>query len=60
MISLFQASCIDSTATPEAVFAAEVTKLRNEKIKPKEQITLEPYERDHAVVIGVYRAPPKK
>lgn len=55
-----KASCIDSTATPEAVFAAEVTKLRNEKIKPKEQITLEPYERDHAVVIGVYRAPAKK
>lgn len=50
-----KASCIDSTANPEAVFAAEVTKLRNEKIKPKEQITLEPYERDHAVVIGVYR-----
>jgi len=55
-----KASCIDSTASPEAVFAAEVTKLRNEKIKPKEQITLEPYERDHAVVIGIYRAPPKK
>jgi len=55
-----KASCIDSTANPEAVFAAEVTKLRNEKIKPKEQITLEPYERDHAVVIGVYRAPVKK
>ena len=24
--------------------------------KPKEQLTLEPYERDHAVVVGVYRA----
>ena len=50
-----KANCIDSTAKPEAVFAGEVTKLRDEKIKPKEQITLEPYERDHAVVVGQYR-----
>jgi len=55
-----KASCIDSTATPEAVFATEVKKLQAEKLKPKEQLTLEPYERDHAVVVGVYRAPPKK
>jgi rRNA 2'-O-methyltransferase fibrillarin len=54
-----KASCIDSTATPEAVFAAEVKKLQSEKLKPKEQLTLEPYERDHAVVVGVYRPPPK-
>lgn len=55
-----KASCIDSTATPEAVFATEVKKLQSEKLKPKEQLTLEPYERDHAVVVGVYRPPPKK
>lgn len=55
-----KASCIDSTAQPEAVFAAEVNKLREEKIKPNEQLTLEPYERDHAVVVGTYRAPAKK
>jgi rRNA 2'-O-methyltransferase fibrillarin len=24
------------------------------------QVTLEPYERDHAMVVGVYRPPPKK
>uniref|UniRef100_A0A182K808 rRNA 2'-O-methyltransferase fibrillarin n=1 Tax=Anopheles christyi TaxID=43041 RepID=A0A182K808_9DIPT len=54
-----KASCIDSTAVPEAVFAAEVKKLQSEKLKPQEQITLEPYERDHAVVTGVYRPPPK-
>lgn len=54
-----KASCIDSTATPEAVFAMEVKKLQAEKLKPKEQLTLEPYERDHAVVVGVYRPPPK-
>jgi len=51
-----KANCIDSTAAPEAVFAKEVQKLRQENFKPIEQITLEPYERDHAVVVGVYRA----
>jgi len=54
-----KANCIDSTANPEAVFAGEVKKLRSERLSPKEQITLEPYERDHAVVVGVYREPPK-
>lgn len=53
MISI-KASCIDSTASPEAVFAREVTKLREERIKPKEQLTLEPFERDHAMVAGIY------
>lgn len=50
-----KANCIDSTAAPEAVFAAEVTKLREMGIKPKEQLTLEPFERDHAMVVGVYQ-----
>lgn len=50
-----KASCIDSTAEPAAVFAAEVNKLKSEKVKPQEQLTLEPYERDHAVVVGLYR-----
>ncbi|XP_071173986.1 rRNA 2'-O-methyltransferase fibrillarin-like [Mytilus edulis] len=54
-----KANCIDSTAEPEAVFAGELNKLKTEKIKPQEQLTLEPYERDHAVVVGIYR-PPKK
>jgi rRNA 2'-O-methyltransferase fibrillarin len=55
-----KANCIDSTAPAEVVFAKEVKKLQEEKFRPSEQITLEPYERDHAVVIGVYRAPKKK
>ena len=54
-----KASCIDSTAQPEAVFAREVKKLSEMLLKPKEQVTLEPYERDHAMVVGVYRPPPK-
>ena len=54
-----KASCIDSTAPAEAVFAKERDKLTAEGLKPLEQLTLEPYERDHAAVIGVYR-PTKK
>ncbi|WKY10999.1 hypothetical protein Q1695_002948 [Nippostrongylus brasiliensis] len=50
-----KANCIDSTAEPEAVFAGEVNKLKEEKFKPREQVTLEPYERDHAVVVAEYR-----
>ena len=40
-----KANCIDSTAPPEAVFASEVQKLRQERMKPLEQLTLEPFER---------------
>ncbi|VVC25633.1 S-adenosyl-L-methionine-dependent methyltransferase,Fibrillarin,Fibrillarin, conserved site [Cinara cedri] len=54
-----KANCIDSTAEPAAVFAQEIEKLKNDKLKPTEQLTLEPYERDHAVVVGVYRPIPK-
>ena len=38
----------------------QVKKLQEQVLKPKEQVTLEPYERDHAMVVGVYRPPPKK
>ncbi|KAI8982816.1 Fibrillarin-domain-containing protein [Trametes punicea] len=50
-----KASCIDSTVPPEAVFAREVDVLRENKFKPIEQVTLEPYERDHAMVTAVYQ-----
>lgn len=50
-----KANCIDSTIASEAVFEQEVRKLQEEQFKPKEQVTLEPYERDHAVVVGEYR-----
>lgn len=49
-----KANCIDSTAAPDAVFAQEVQKMRDMGIKPKEQLTLEPFERDHALVAGIY------
>lgn len=54
LISL-KANCIDSTNKPEVVFANEVNKLKELGLKPKEQLTLEPYERDHAMVLGTFR-----
>lgn len=55
IVMSIKANCVDSTAPPEAVFASEVKKLEEERIKPLEQISLEPYERDHAVVTGKFR-----
>lgn len=49
-----KASCIDSTAPPDVVFANEVDTLKKEKFRPLEQVPLEPYERDHAMVTAVY------
>jgi rRNA 2'-O-methyltransferase fibrillarin len=54
-----KANCIDSTVDAATVFAREVKKMQEEKIKPQEQLTLEPYERDHALVVGTYRPAPK-
>lgn len=48
-----KASCIDSTIPAETVFASEVQKLKEKNLKPIEQVTLEPYERDHAMVTGM-------
>jgi len=50
-----KANCIDSTVAAEAVFASEIKKLQTMDFKPAEYVTLEPYERDHAVVVGTYR-----
>ena len=54
LISL-KANCIDSTNEPEVVFANEVAKLKQMGLKPKEQLSLEPYERDHAMILGTFR-----
>ncbi|KAL7147437.1 hypothetical protein ABFS83_06G107400 [Erythranthe nasuta] len=54
-----KANCIDSTVPAEAVFAQEVKKLQVDQFKPVEQVTLEPFERDHACVVGGYRMPKK-
>ncbi|KAJ4916625.1 putative mediator of RNA polymerase II transcription subunit 36b [Raphanus sativus] len=52
--------CIDLTVLAEAVFQSEVKKLQQEQFKPREQVTLEPFERDHACVVGGYRMPKKQ
>ena len=45
MVVSIKANCIDSTAPAEQVFAREVQKMKEERIKPFEQVTLEPFER---------------
>ncbi|KAG4182322.1 hypothetical protein ERO13_A09G042300v2 [Gossypium hirsutum] len=55
-----KANCIDSTVPAEAVFQSEVKKLQQEQFKPFEQVTLEPFECDHACVGGGYRMPKKQ
>ncbi|KAK7832952.1 mediator of rna polymerase ii transcription subunit 36a [Quercus suber] len=46
-----EANCIDSTQPAVAVFDSEVNKLKQDQFRPAEQVTLEPYERDHACVL---------
>jgi rRNA 2'-O-methyltransferase fibrillarin len=50
-----KANCVDSTANPEQVFAQQLEELKKEGFKPLEQVTIEPFERDHAVATGTYR-----
>ena len=52
-----KASCIDSTAPPDEVFRQEIERLKESQFKPIEQVTLEPYERDHAMVSGMFLRP---
>jgi rRNA 2'-O-methyltransferase fibrillarin len=53
-----KASCIDSTKPPKVVFQSEVEKLKLEGLTPKKYITLDPYQKDHAMVVGYYRPNP--
>ena len=41
------------------MFENEIQKMKDDGLTPEEYLTLEPYERDHAVVVGSYR-PVKK
>jgi len=54
-----KASCVDSTKPPEVVYASEIEALKEQKFRPVERISLEPYERDHIVVSGMYRPAPE-
>lgn len=55
MISI-KANCVDSTKEPKVVFKEQVEILKSMGFLPQEMITLEPYEIDHAVVVGHYRS----
>ncbi|KFK34299.1 hypothetical protein AALP_AA5G127000 [Arabis alpina] len=44
----------------EAVFQSEVKKLQLEQFKPADKVTLEPFEREHACVVGTYRVAKKQ
>lgn len=51
-----KASCVDSSVPPETVFANEVDWLKKNQFKPMEQVTLEPYEKNHAMIVGKFKA----
>lgn len=59
VVMSIKANCINSAIPAETVFAEEVNILRKNEVKPKEQVSLEPFEKDHAVIVGIYK-PPKK
>jgi rRNA 2'-O-methyltransferase fibrillarin len=50
-----KANCIDSTLDPSIIFKQQIEILKEGGFKVKEQVTLEPFERDHAVVTGIYK-----
>ncbi|EED44440.1 fibrillarin [Enterocytozoon bieneusi H348] len=50
-----KASCVDSTVPADRVFANEVNWLKKHNFKPIEQVTLEPYEKNHALLVGYYK-----
>jgi len=56
LVISIKANCIDSTQEASIVFASEVEKLQKEGFTAREQVTLEPYERDHCIVVAQYRA----
>lgn len=57
----FISLCLSLINTPSLLLISFLIccRVTAEQLKPQEQLTLEPYERDHAVVVGVYRAPKK-
>ncbi|KAG9391567.1 Fibrillarin [Carpediemonas membranifera] len=50
-----KASCVDSTLDPSVVFASETEVLKQNDFVPKAKTTLEPYEKNHACISGLYR-----
>jgi len=50
-----KARSIDSVEEPEAVYRREIETLEKNGLKPLEVVDLEPYERDHVMVVVEYR-----
>lgn len=50
-----KASCVDSSVPADTVFANEINWLKRNQFKPQEQVTLEPYEKNHAMIVGIYK-----
>ncbi len=50
-----KASCVDSSIPAETVFANELNWLKQNDFKPIEEVSLEPYERNHAMIVGIYK-----
>lgn len=50
-----KASCVDSLAKPAEVFEQEIQKLEKKGWKPLQQVTLEPYQRNHSMITAEYR-----
>ena len=50
-----KASCVDSSVPAEKVFSDEVNWLKKNEFKPVEQVTLEPYEKNHAMLVGIFK-----
>eukprot|EP00831_Metopus_contortus_P051374 TRINITY_DN4311_c0_g1_i3.p3 TRINITY_DN4311_c0_g1~~TRINITY_DN4311_c0_g1_i3.p3 ORF type:complete len:109 (+),score=7.01 TRINITY_DN4311_c0_g1_i3:698-1024(+) len=49
------ANRINPTLPDATVYANVVDQIRKEMFKPSEQLTLEPYEKCHAVLMGTYQ-----
>jgi len=49
-----KARSVDVTKTPSSVFKSEVEVLKQRGIAIQKVVRLEPYEKDHAMVIGAY------
>jgi len=54
-IMIVKASSIDSDSFTETVIARELNRLKELGFKPLEQISLDPYEKNHNVIRGVYK-----
>jgi rRNA 2'-O-methyltransferase fibrillarin len=50
-----KANCVDSTLEPNVVFQNQIDVLKTYGLKAKEMVTLEPFERGHAVTTGYFK-----